>query len=157
MPAKDIDGTARIGIKYLEHHEGLPGIGRGTPGASGLDLHAACTDDIVIAPGKVALVPSGIALSIPEGYEGQVRPRSGLALNSGIGLLNSPGTIDSDYRGEIGIIMFNFGGEDFIVKRGDRVAQIVFCRIPRIELQERPHLDATDRGCGGFGHTGKER
>jgi dUTP pyrophosphatase len=149
-----MDDSLRIGIRYLKHHEGLPPIARQTPGSSGFDLHAACADEIRVAPGETALVPAGFQLSIPEGYEAQVRPRSGLALRSRIGLLNSPGTVDSDYRGEVCVILYNFGDEDFVVRRGDRVAQLVVSRLPRVELVEEDTLDETERGSGGFGHTG---
>ena len=100
------------------------------------------------------VIPAGFELSIPPGYEAQVRPRSGLALKSRIGLLNSPGTIDSDYRGEIGVILFNFGDSDYTVRRGDRIAQMIFSRVPDVALVELSELDATTRGPGGFGHTG---
>jgi dUTP pyrophosphatase len=149
-----MDEGVRIRIRYLKHHEGLPRIERQTPGSSGFDIHAACAGEIRVAPGETALVPAGFQLSIPEGYEAQVRPRSGLALRSRIGLLNAPGTVDSDYRGEIGVILHNFGTADFIVRRGDRVAQLVVSRLPRVELVEERSLDETERGSGGFGHTG---
>lgn len=149
-----MEKAVRITIRYLKHHEGLPPIMRHTPGASGFDMHAACAGEIVVAPGAVALVPAGFELSIPEGYEAQVRPRSGLAIRSRIGLLNGPGTIDSDYRGEVGVILYNFGRDDFVVRRGDRIAQLVFCELLRFELVENDTLDETDRGSGGFGHTG---
>ncbi|MBN2184339.1 MAG: dUTP diphosphatase [Candidatus Krumholzibacteriota bacterium] len=126
-----------------------------TPGSSGFDICAACREETVIRPGEVAVIPAGFELSVPGGYEAQIRPRSGLALKKKIGLLNSPGTIDSDYRGEVGVILFNFGKEDFIVRRGARIAQIVFCRLPEVELTEVDSLDATSRGQGGFGHTGQ--
>ena len=126
-----------------------------TEGSSGFDLHAACEEDIVVEPGRVALVPAGFEMAVPRGYEAQVRPRSGLALKSRIGLLNSPGTIDSDYRGEVGVILFNFGDEDFIVSRGDRIAQMIVCSIPDTMLVETEVLDSTVRGPGGFGHTGR--
>lgn len=144
----------KVTIRYLEHHQGLPPMERMTAGSSGFDVYAACRDEIVIEPGKSCLVPSGFELSIPEGFEGQVRPRSGLALNRKIGILNSPGTIDSDYRGEVGIIIFNFGDEEFTVRRGDRIAQIVFCSLPAVDIVESGRLDPTHRGSGGFGHTG---
>ncbi len=145
----------KVLVRYLSHHDELPQISRMTSGSSGFDIHAACSEDIIVKPGNVVLVPSGLELSIPEGYEAQVRPRSGLALNNRVGLLNSPGTIDSDYRGEVGVIVYNFGEEDFILHRGDRIAQIVFCRLPEIELVEMEKLDSTGRGGGGFGHTGQ--
>jgi dUTP pyrophosphatase len=126
-----------------------------TPGSSGFDIHAAVGRDLVVPPGKSALVPTGLELSIPEGFEGQVRPRSGLALKDRVGILNSPGTIDSDYRGEIGIILFNFGDAPFVVRRGDRIAQIVFCSLPEVEIVDAGELDPTARGDGGFGHTGR--
>ncbi len=126
-----------------------------TDGSSGFDLHAACGGDIVIEPGRVVLIPVGFEMAVPRGYEVQVRPRSGLALNSRIGLLNSPGTIDSDYRGEVGVILFNFGDEGFTVSRGDRIAQMVVCSLPETELVETDLLDGTERGPGGFGHTGR--
>lgn len=143
-----------IAIIYLSHRDGLPPIEKMTDGSSGFDIVAACEDEIVIPPGRASLVPSGFKLSIPRGFEAQVRPRSGLALKQRIGLLNSPGTIDSDYRGEVGVIMFNFGDEDFVARRGDRIAQLVFCPIPGIRLVVKEELDDTARGPGGFGHTG---
>ncbi len=144
-----------VEIKYLPHHEGLPPLARMTEGSSGFDLHAACEEEIVVGPGRVALVPAGFEMAVPQGYEAQVRPRSGLALKSRIGLLNSPGTIDSDYRGEVGVILFNFGDKDFIVSRGDRIAQMIVCSIPETMLVETEVLDSTVRGPGGFGHTGR--
>jgi dUTP pyrophosphatase len=149
-----MDDSLRVGIHYLKSHEGLPPIERQTPGSSGFDLHAACAGEILVAPGEAALVPAGFQLSIPEGYEAQVRPRSGLAIRSRIGLLNSPGTVDSDYRGEICVIIYNFGEAEFVVRRGDRIAQLVITRLPRVELVEQDALDETGRGSGGFGHTG---
>ena len=128
-----------------------------TAGSAGYDLHAACDGEIVVEPGRAVLVPAGFEMAVPAGYEAQVRPRSGLALKNRIGLLNSPGTIDSDYRGEVGVIIFNFGDEDFTVHRGDRIAQMVICSLPDTELVETRDLDGTDRGPGGFGHTGRGR
>lgn len=144
-----------VRVKYLSHHEGLPPLERMTSGSSGFDIRAACSEEIVIEPGSRALVPSGFILSIPEGFEGQIRPRSGLAANEGISVLNSPGTIDSDYRGEVKVILHNWGSKRVVVRRGDRIAQIVFIRLPSIEIVEDASLDETDRGSGGFGHTGK--
>jgi dUTP pyrophosphatase len=149
------DSPARIGVRYLPHHEGLPPLERMTPGSSGFDLHAACEQPVIVEPGRAALVPAGFELSIPIGLEAQVRPRSGLALRERIGLLNSPGTIDSDYRGEVGVILFNFGDSQFTVKRGDRIAQIVFCALAPVELAPVASIDQTARGAGGFGHTGR--
>lgn len=121
-----------------------------------MDLRASLEEEKVILPGEYELIPTGIAISMPRGLEAQVRPRSGLAFRHGIGLLNSPGTIDSDYRGEIGVILINFGKEPFVVKNGDRVAQLVFSKVVEVRVQEVQELDETIRGEGGFGHTGKD-
>jgi dUTP pyrophosphatase len=118
-----------------------------------MDVHAALTGDIVIQPGERVRVPSGIAISLPVGFEAQVRPRSGLALQHGITLVNTPGTIDADYRGEIGILLINHGHAPFTVRRGDRIAQLVVQRVARVIWVEREQLDPTVRGDGGFGHT----
>ncbi|MBN2030940.1 dUTP diphosphatase [bacterium] len=123
-------------------------------GASGLDLYAAITQPVTIEPGEVKLISTGIRISIPPGFEGQVRPRSGLALKHGIGLLNSPGTIDSDYRGIVGIILFNFSRKPFVIYRGDRVAQLVITKIERVSIRLVKHLDVSERESGGFGSTG---
>ncbi len=125
-----------------------------SPGASGLDLPAAIEGEIVLAPGEIRLIPTGLALAIPPGFEGQVRPRSGLALKHGIGLINSPGTIDSDYRGEIGIALINLGQKPFTLRRGDRLAQLVINRVYQATIREVDDLDRTDRAEGGFGHSG---
>jgi dUTP pyrophosphatase len=126
-----------------------------TPHSAGMDLYAELLHDIIISPGERALIPTGIAIELPDGYEAQIRPRSGLALRHGITLVNSPGTIDPDYRGEIAIIVINHGTEPFHVRSGDRIAQMVFSRFVRVELSEAPELNNTTRGEGGFGHTGK--
>ena len=126
-----------------------------TQHAAGMDLYAELDNDLTINPGERALILTGIALAVPDGYEAQIRPRSGLALRYGITLVNSPGTIDSDYRGEIGLIVINHGAEPFIVKNGDRIAQMVFARFARATLREATELDETVRNSGGFGHTGK--
>lgn len=126
-----------------------------TIGSAGMDIRAAVEDQIIIEAGKVVLVPTNLSVAIPEGYEIQVRPRSGLAAKHGIGLLNSPGTIDSDYRGEIKIILFNFSQEDFVIKRGDRIAQLILAKVTIANLLEVTELNSTGRGSGGFGHTGK--
>ncbi|MCL1926034.1 MAG: dUTP diphosphatase [Syntrophorhabdaceae bacterium] len=126
-----------------------------TEGAAGMDLKALVDAEIVIPPMGRALVPTGVALSIPPGVEGQVRPRSGLAINHGVTCLNSPGTIDADYRGEIRVILANLGEKPFHVRRGDRIAQIVFSSVLSARLEVTTELDVTARGTGGFGHTGR--
>jgi dUTP diphosphatase len=123
--------------------------------SAGMDLYADLEQELVLNPGARALIPSGIAIELPDGYEAQIRPRSGLALKHGIALVNSPGTIDADYRGEIGIILINHGNEPFIVREGERIAQMVFAHITRAILHEVSELGATERGVGGFGHTGR--
>ena len=125
-----------------------------SPGAAGLDLASAADEPIEIAPGGRVAVPTGLAFEIPLGFEGQVRPRSGLARKFGLGLPNAPGTIDSDYRGEVMVLMVNLGAEPYVVKPGDRVAQLVIAPVVVAELEEASDLSATDRGAGGFGHTG---
>jgi dUTP pyrophosphatase len=122
--------------------------------AAGMDVRAAVEEDVEIAPGRIVLVPTGFAVAIPPGYEMQVRPRSGLALRHGLTLINSPGTIDSDYRGEVKIALINLGEAAFRVSRGDRIAQLVLAPIIRAELRVVEQLDDTDRADGGFGHTG---
>ena len=126
-----------------------------TPGASGLDLVACIENKIVIKSGEKSLVPTGIAVSIPEGYEFQVRPRSGLAVKKSISVLNTPGTIDSDYRGEIKVILVNFGDVPFEITNGLRIAQMILCPIVKATLEEVDNLESTERGTGGFGSTGK--
>jgi dUTP pyrophosphatase len=126
-----------------------------TTHSAGMDLYADMPEETVLAPGERALIPTGIALELPDGYEVQIRPRSGLALRHGITLVNSPGTIDPDYRGEIAIILINHGMEPFPIKSGDRIAQMVFSRFVRAEFTEVSELGKTTRGEGGFGHTGK--
>ena len=125
-----------------------------TDHASGMDLAAHVEESIEIAAGEVAVIPTGLILAIPAGYEGQVRPRSGLARKHRIAVLNAPGTIDADYRGEVEVILMNFGRERFTVRRGDRIAQLVIAQVARAELAEAPSLPDTRRGSGGFGHTG---
>ena len=123
-------------------------------GASGADLRACLEQDLVLAPGARALVPTGLRLQIPRGLEAQVRPRSGLAARHGISVLNSPGTIDSDYRGEVQVILVNLGQEEFRIRSGDRIAQIVFSPVVRVTFRAEPSVDETARGSGGFGSTG---
>ena len=126
-----------------------------TEGSSGLDIRAAVETSVVLKSGKVILVPTNLSVEIPPGYEIQVRPRSGLAAKNGIGILNTPGTIDADYRGEIKIILFNFSNADFEIKRGDRIAQLILSKVYFAELELSEKLEASGRGKGGFGHTGK--
>jgi dUTP pyrophosphatase len=122
--------------------------------AAGMDLPAAVEDDVTIAPGKRALVPTGWAFAIPPGFEGQVRPRSGLALRHGVTVLNTPGTVDADYRGEVKVVLANFGDQPFVVRRGDRIAQLVVAPVAKVDLHVTTSLDATDRGADGYGSTG---
>jgi len=124
-------------------------------GAAGLDLRAAVASEVVIQPLQRAIIPTGIRVSLPDGYEAQVRPRSGLAADYGITLLNSPGTVDSDYRGEISVIVINLGDRPFTIKRGDRIAQLVVGPVARVEWSLQSELDETPRSSGGFGHTGR--
>lgn len=127
-----------------------------TPHSAGVDLCAWLEEPLVLAPGARALVPTGISVAIPSGYEGQVRPRSGLALKKGITVLNAPGTIDADYRGEIGVVLINLGQEPVEIYSGDRIAQLIIARYERFDWQEVDQLDTTMRGEGGFGHTGEK-
>jgi dUTP pyrophosphatase len=145
-----------ISIKRLPHAADLHLPVYHSEGAAGLDLMAAsATDaDFVLQPGARSLIPTGFAIELPRGYEAQVRPRSGLALNFGVTVLNSPGTIDSDYRGEIGVILINHGSDPFVIKRGTRIAQLVVCPVERVMLIERD-LEDSARGAGGFGSTGR--
>lgn len=143
-----------VKVKILPHFEGLPLPEYMTVGASGIDLLAACQESVTLPPGCRALVPTGISLSLPPGVEAQVRPRSGLANRHGVTLLNSPGTIDSDYRGEIQVIMINLGEEPFTITRGMRIAQVVIAEVVKARLVTVDNLDVTHRGIGGFGHTG---
>ncbi len=125
-----------------------------TEKSSGMDLIAAVEEDVILDPGQRRLIPTGIAVSIPEGYEAQIRPRSGLALRDGVTLVNTPGTIDADYRGEVGILLINHGEKSFRVKRGDRIAQMVITPVIRAQVEWTEDLDETRRNDGGFGHTG---
>lgn len=127
-----------------------------TEGSAGMDVRAAVKDELIIEPGKAALVPTNLSVEIPKGYEIQVRPRSGLAANHSIGILNSPGTIDSDYRGEVKIILMNFADQPFTIHRGDRIAQLVVSKVYTAKIVETENLNSSRRGDGGFGHTGKK-
>jgi len=140
----------------LPHAEGLPLPAYATAGAAGMDLRAAVPDDrpILLLRGRRVAVPTGLVVEIPDGFEGQVRPRSGLAINDGITCLNTPGTIDSDYRGELKVILINLGDADFLITRGLRVAQLVLARVSRLPLEEVEFATDTARGTGGFGSTG---
>jgi dUTP pyrophosphatase len=126
-----------------------------TPGAAGMDLCAAVREDTLLERGQIALLPTGLAMALPEGYEAQIRPRSGLAVRHGIGMINSPGTIDADYRGEVMIALVNLGPAPYTVRRGDRIAQMVVQRVYRAQIETVERLAATERSAGGFGHTGR--
>ena len=143
--------TIKVKVKFVRDIKNLPE--KKTSGAAGFDLLSAV--DTVIKPGDFQGIPTGIALDIPKSIEAQVRPRSGLALRHGIGILNSPGTIDSDYRGEVLVILFNHSKKPFKIKPGDRIAQIIFAKVADVELKETKRLSVTKRGKEGFGHTGK--
>jgi len=148
--------TPTIRVRRLPHNPDLPLPAYETGQAAGMDLRAAVPEDapIVLRPGSRIAVPTGLAIALPEGFEGQVRPRSGLALRHGITQLNTPGTIDADYRGEVMVILVNLGEEDFTIRRGDRIAQLVIAPVVQAAWTETESLDATARGAGGFGSTG---
>lgn len=143
-----------IDIVRLPHADGLPLPSAATSGSAGMDVHAAIDEPIRLAPGSVTMVPTGLQMSIPLGFECQVRSRSGLAAKHGVFALNSPGTIDSDFRGEVHVILANFSSSDYVIERGSRIAQLVVARYERIEWNEVDDLDVTHRGEGGFGSTG---
>ncbi|MBI2877273.1 MAG: dUTP diphosphatase [Candidatus Tectomicrobia bacterium] len=144
-----------VEIRVEEGCEDLPLPSYRTAGAAGMDLHAAVTGEEVLSPGEWKQISCGIAIALPPGYEAQVRPRSGLALQHGITLLNSPGTIDADYRGTIGVILINHGPQPFTLRRGDRIAQLVVGPVAQVTWNRVPTLSDSERGRGGFGHTGK--
>jgi len=139
----------------LPGNEDVPVPQKMSAAASGFDLHAAVSEPVVLQPGERKLIPTGFALAMPAELEAQIRPRSGLAFKYGITSLNSPGTIDADYRGEVKVLLINHGQEPFTIQRGERIAQMVFQLVPQIELREVAELSATERGVGGFGHTGR--
>ncbi|MBI2214167.1 MAG: dUTP diphosphatase [Acidobacteria bacterium] len=143
-----------MNIRFTNRCPDIDAPGRATPHAAGFDLRAAVDAPLVLEPGKRALVPTGISIEIPPGFEGQVRARSGLAIKHGIALVNAPGTIDADYRGEIGVILVNLGDASFTIARGDRIAQLVVAPLAPCELEFASDLAPTDRGAGGFGSTG---
>ncbi|MDP5109993.1 MAG: dUTP diphosphatase [Rickettsiaceae bacterium] len=144
-----------VRIKQLENANGLPVPHYATEQSAGLDLPAAIEDDVVIKAGQTEIIPTGIAIALPAGYEAQIRPRSGLAAKHSITVLNSPGTIDADYRGEIKAILINHSAEDFIITRGMRIAQMVIAKYEHVQFDEVESLEETQRGTGGFGSTGK--
>lgn len=143
-----------VNVKRLDNKRDLPLPSYQSDGSSGLDLLAAVDKAITLEPGQIRLIPTGLSISIPRGYEAQIRPRSGLALRYGLGVVNSPGTIDADYRGEVGVIAVNWGKDPLIIKRGDRIAQMVVTEVSRATIEEVDELDSTKRGKGGFGHSG---
>ena len=145
----------KILIKNKSDCEDLPLPHYATSGSSGMDLYADVEGKIAILPGEIKLISSGIYVSIPEGYEAEIRPRSGLALKHGISLVNTPGTIDSDYRGLVSVILINHGRESFDIKRGDRIAQMIIKEVVRADIEVKENLDETARSGGGFGHTGQ--
>jgi dUTP pyrophosphatase len=149
-----MSGPVEVAVTRLPHGAGLELPSYETDDAAGMDLRAAVTDDVVLAPGDRALIPTGLAIALPSGYEAQVRPRSGLALRNGISLVNTPGTIDADYRGEVGVIVINHGTEAFTVDRGMRVAQMVIAPVTQATWLEIDNLSDTARGARGFGSTG---
>ncbi|MFD1744712.1 dUTP diphosphatase [Rhizobium helianthi] len=150
---RDIIGPA-LKLIRLPHAEGLDLPAYETPGAAGMDVRAAVTEPLTLAPGKRMLVPTGFIFEIPQGFEIQVRPRSGLAFKNGVTCLNTPGTIDSDYRGEVKVLLVNLGDEDFHIERGMRIAQLVFAPVVQARVEEAENFSQTARGAGGFGSTG---
>ena len=152
-----MSATVNVEIRQLPHAEGLPLPAYQSADAAGLDLLAAVPENspLVLAPGKHALVPTGLTIALPSGSEAQLRPRSGLAARHGVTVLNSPGTVDADYRGEISVILINHGEAPFTIRRGERIAQMVIAQVVRVELVVAAALSTTDRGSGGFGSTGR--
>jgi dUTP pyrophosphatase len=152
-----LSASVKIEIRQLPHGEGLALPAYQSAHAAGLDLLAAVPEGapMILAPGKHALVPTGLTIALPAGYEAQVRPRSGLAAKHGVTVLNAPGTVDADYRGEIGVLLINHGDAPFPIRRGERIAQMVIAAVVRGELVQATALSATDRGHGGFGSTGR--
>lgn len=144
----------KVKIMQLPHGKGVPLPKYMSRAAAGMDIYAAVEADVMLKPGERKLIPTGFKMAIPEGYEAQVRPRSGLAIKNGISVLNTPGTIDADYRGEVGVILINNGQEDFVIKRCDRIAQMVIKKVEQADIEVVDSLDDTHRSSGGFGHTG---
>lgn len=151
-----MSAAPKIAVKRLAHAAGLPLPAYETKGAAGMDLRCAAPEDqpLVLKPGQRVAAPTGLCMAIPLGFEGQVRPRSGLALRDGVTCLNTPGTIDADYRGEVQVILVNLGQTDAVIRRGDRIAQLVIAPVAQASWAEVEDLDATPRGAGGFGSTG---
>ena len=154
--SESVPERVRVAVLRTPGNEDLPLPAYASAGAGGLDLRAAVRSPLVLAPGERGVVPTGLRLAIPQGFEGQVRARSGLALRHGIVLPNAPGTIDADYRGELSVILWNAGPEPFTIQRGDRIAQLVLARVARLEWEETRELPASARGAAGFGSTGRE-
>ena len=152
-----MSATVKVEIRQLPHGEGLDLPAYQSAHAAGLDLLAAVPEDtpLTLAPGRHALVPTGLSIALPSGYEAQVRPRSGLAAKHGVTVLNAPGTVDADYRGEIGVLLINHGDAPFAIRRGERIAQMVIASVTRAELVPAASLASTERGSGGFGSTGR--
>ncbi|HZN55337.1 MAG TPA: dUTP diphosphatase [Candidatus Polarisedimenticolaceae bacterium] len=146
--------AVRVALRRTAASAGLPLPARASAHAAGFDLRACVAEDLVVRPGERALVPTGLSIALPTGFEAQIRPRSGLALRDGVTLLNAPGTVDADYRGEIGVIVINHGAAPVTIARGDRIAQMVIHRLPEVVLEEVSELPDSARGAGGFGHTG---
>ena len=149
------DEPVRVRFRRLDHAAGLPLPAPASPGAAGLDLRAAIDGELSLAPGRRLLVPTGYAVALPPGHEGQVRPRSGLAARHGVTLINAPGTIDADYRGEILVALVHLGDEPVVLRRGDRIAQLVVAPVAAVAVEEAEELADTERGDGGFGSTGR--
>jgi dUTP pyrophosphatase len=152
-----VTGRIEIAFKFFDHGRGLDLPRQQTSGAAGVDLYAALviSETVTIAPGRYAMIPTGFAIALPDGYEAQVRPRSGLAAKYGVTVLNSPGTVDADYRGEIKVLLINHGQAPFEVQRGDRIAQLVVAPVTAVSFREEETLDATERGNKGHGSTGR--
>ena len=156
MSEVTVPGPVDVPVVCLDHGRGLPLPAYETALSAGMDLLAAVDGDLTLGPGGRALIPTGLKIQLPAGYEGQVRPRSGLALKHGVTVLNAPGTIDADYRGEVGVLLVNLGPEPFVIRRGSRIAQLVVAAVTRATWRAVDALDATVRGAGGFGSTGME-
>ena len=148
------DPPISIAISRLPGNDDVPLPEYQSEHAAAMDLHAAVTEPVTLAPGEIALIPCGFAMAVPVGYEAQIRPRSGLALKHGISIPNAPGTIDSDYRGQVQVVMINLGAEPFVIERCLRIAQMIIKPVPRVKWAEVDELPPTERGSGGFGHTG---